>query len=132
MFKKANKAELKTWLIGDCILFLICTIAAVSMFGTYINDKKTSYLVFGIIFTCVVLFCIFLLVAMVKAYATYDERKKVMDAKEAEDRLLKEKEEQERLAKEEEETKKFIEEYQRKVQEAEEQRKQEHEKENRN
>lgn len=127
MFKKANKSELKTWLIGDCILFIICAIAAVSMFGTFMNDKKTSYLVFGIIFACVVLFCIFMLIAMVKAYSTYDERKKVLDAKEEQDRLAREKEEQERLAKEQEETKKFIEEYQRKVQEAEEQRKQEHE-----
>ena len=47
MFKKANKSELKTWMIGDIILFIICTIASISMLGTYVNDKKISYLIYG-------------------------------------------------------------------------------------
>ena len=55
MFKKANKSELKTWMIGDIILFIICTIASISMLGTYVNDKKISYLIFGIISFCILI-----------------------------------------------------------------------------
>ncbi|MCI5939324.1 MAG: hypothetical protein SOU07_04350 [Bacilli bacterium] len=132
MFKKANKSELKTWMIGDIILFIICTIASISMLGTYVNDKKISYLIFGIIFICVILFCAFMFIKMIKAYITYDGRKKIMDEQAEKERLQKEQEEKERLQNEQEETKKFIEEYHKKVQEAEEQRKKEHENENRN
>ena len=131
MFKKANKQELRTWMIGDSILFLILMIATISMIGTFINDKKIGYLIFSIIFVIVIFFCILMLIKMIKAYLTYDERKKIMDMEEEKERLEKEKLEKEKLEKEAEETKKFIEEYQRKVQEAEEQRKQEHEKEDR-
>ncbi len=127
MFKKANKSELKTWMLGDLIMFLVATIACISMFGTYFNDKKTGYLVFGIIFIFVVVFCLFLFIKMIQAFTTYEERKKIMDEEEARIKLEKEKEEQERLKKEEEETKAFIEEYQKKVQAAEEQRKLEQE-----
>ncbi len=127
MFKKASKSELKTWMIGDLIMFMVTTIACISMFGTYVNDNKTGYLVFGIIFIFVIAFCIFLFIKMIQAYMTYEERKKIMDEEEARIKAEKEKEEQERLKKEEEETKAFIEEYQKKVHEAEEQRKLEHE-----
>lgn len=126
MFKKANKSELRTWMIGDLFLILILLFSALALFQKYtedIKDPKISYLIFGFIFIIVAFICLFFFYKMILAFRDYEERMAALEKEQEEERLQREAEEKERLQREEEETKKFIEEYQKKVQEAEEQRK---------
>ena len=126
MFKKANKNELKTWMLGDIFVILILLISAFALIQKYteeIKDPNISYLIFGLVFIFISFFFLFFFYKMILAYRNYDERMAILKEEEEKERLQREEEEKERLRQEEEETKKFIEEYQKKVQEAEEQRK---------
>lgn len=124
MFNKASKSELKTWMFGDLVLFIILILASVSMFGSFADDTdKIGYLIFGLLFIALGFLCMFFFYKMIKAFQTYEERMEELEKIMEEERLQQEQEEKERIQREEEETKKFIEEYQKKVQEAEEQRK---------
>ena len=126
MFKKANKNELKTWMLGDIFIILILLISAFALIQKYteeIKDPNISYLIFGLVFIFISFFFLFFFYKMILAYRNYDERMAILKEEEEKERLQREEEEKERLRQEEEETKKFIEEYQKKVQEAEEQRK---------
>lgn len=128
MFHRANKNELRTWMLGDIVLFLILAFSSVPLIGTFVeNTKKVGSLVFGIIFIGIAALCIFYFVKMIQAFRKYEERMEIQAKKEAEEKAKEEAEEAEKLAKEEEETKKFIEEYQKKVAEAEEERQKEKE-----
>lgn len=123
MFKKASKSELRTWMIGDLVLFLILIFASISMFGTFAEDnKKIGNLIFGGIFIAIAVVCIMFFYKMIMAFQNYEERMEEMQKQEEEEKAKREEEEKERLLKEEEETKRFVEEYKKKVAEAEEQR----------
>ena len=126
MFKKANKNELRTWMIGDLFLVLILLFSSLALFQQFTEDVKDpniSYLIFGFVFIVVAFICLFFFYKMILAFRNYDERMAALEKEQEEERLQREAEEKERLQSEEEERKKFIEEYQKKVQEAEEQRK---------
>lgn len=122
MFKRATKSELKTWMIGDLVLFIILMFSSISAFGTFAENEEIGSLILGLVLMSIALLCVFFFIKMIKAFQTYDERMEIYAKEEEEEKIKKEQEEQERIKKEEEETKKFIEEYKKKVAEAEEQR----------
>ena len=126
MFHKASKSELKTWMFGDLILFIVIMFTSVSMFASYVEDTDTvKYLIWGLVFIAIAGLCLFFFYKMIMAFRSYEARMEVLEKEMEAERIAREKEEEERIKKEEEETKKFIEEYQKKLQEAEELRKQE-------
>lgn len=123
MFKRASKSELRTWMIGDLVLFILLIFGAISMFGTFAeNSKKVGSLIFGGVLMAIAVICIMFFYRMIIAFQNYEERMEEMERLEAEEKARKEEEDKERILQEEEETKKFVEEYKRKVAEAEEQR----------
>ena len=91
MFKKADKQELRTWLIGDIFITLILAIASIGCIVGLFSNFSVGKLIWGIIFVLLtVLFGSFFF-KIINAMKTYDERK-----------ALKEKEESEKEAKEKE------------------------------
>ena len=75
MFKRADKSELRLWLIGTLFLLLCAGIVAVALIaGIIINGFKTSRLVWGIVFGLITfLFCL-MFVKIIKALASFDDR----------------------------------------------------------
>lgn len=110
MFKKADKQELRTWLIGDIFITLILAfVSVVCIVGLFTGTFSVGKLIWGIVFTLLtVLFCSFFF-KIINAIKTYEERK-----------ALKEKEESEKEAKEKEANK---EKFEQEMQEMEELRK---------
>lgn len=110
MFKKADKQELRTWLIGDIFITLILAfVSVVCIVGLFTGTFSVGKLICGIVFTLLtVLFCSFFF-KIINAIKTYEERK-----------ALKEKEESEKEAKEKEANK---EKFEQEMQEMEELRK---------
>ena len=90
MFKKADKQELRTWLIGDIFITLILAfVSVVCIVGLFTGTFSVGKLIWGIVFALLtVLFCSFFF-KIINAIKTYEERK-----------ALKEKEESEKEAKE--------------------------------
>ncbi len=74
MFKKAEKNELKTWLLGIIILLVIFLFASIICVGSLISEFKTGYLVFSIIFALATFLFAMLLIKCFKAYKSFDER----------------------------------------------------------
>lgn len=93
MFKKAEKNELRTWLLGDIILLVVSAFVCFLFIGDMINNEEFNIgkTIFAVIFALIMVYCVIYLTRLLKAYKTYDERKKV------------EKEEQEKITREQEE-----------------------------
>ncbi len=113
MFKRANRSELRTWILGDIFLFLIAGIASIAMFGT----GKVGTIIAGVVFVLIAALCVFFLFKMIIAYRTYDERKEQEEKDEEERKKQEELEKEELLKQEEKEREELQAEYEKKTQE---------------
>ena len=102
MFKKADKKELRTWMLGSILMFIIAALVSVIQIGSLIqNGFSVGALILSIVFVLLaVLFAMFIYKSII-AYKTYDERasKKELEEKEEQKRIeaeLKLKHEQEK------------------------------------
>lgn len=104
MFKKAEKNELKTWLVGSVFLFLISAFVTVILVASMVKDKefRVGATIFSVIFAGVAFLFAYYIIGIVKAYKSFDSRKADREAKE---KAEKEEQEAKRLAKIEEEAK---------------------------
>ena len=90
MFKKADKKELRTWMLGSILLLVIALLLSVIEIGSLIkNGFSVGTLILGIIFVLLAALFALFIVKSVEAYKTYDKREEERQAMEKE---LKEKE----------------------------------------
>lgn len=83
MFKKADKKELRTWMLGSVLMFIIAALVSVIQIGSLIkNGFSVGALILSIIFLLLaVLFGMFIYKSII-AYKTYDERASKKEAEE--------------------------------------------------
>lgn len=75
MFKKATKAELRTWMVVDLLLMIICIFVFAVLLGTFIKTpKKYGALIFAVLLAGLIVAIVIYFLKMVKAFRTYDER----------------------------------------------------------
>ena len=101
MFKKADKKELRTWMLGSVLLFIIAALVSVIQIGSLIkNGFSVGTLILSILFLLLAaLFGMFIYKSII-VYKTYDER---ASKKEAEEKAEKERIEAELKLKHEQE-----------------------------
>ena len=86
MFKKADKSELRTWLLGDIILFAIGLVVLIACVGGMAssNEFKVGTLVFALIGLGVSILAFLFLLNIIKALKTFDQRKESKEKAEKE------------------------------------------------
>lgn len=96
MFQRADKNELRTWLIGDGFITICLALTSVVLIGSIFTKGFTpGKLVWGIVFSLLTILLALFFVKIVKALKSYDER---MTKKEELEKIEKQKQEEESLA----------------------------------
>jgi len=104
MFQKADKSELRIWLLGDILIILCGGLASVSLIGGAFGDSfKIGRLIWGIVFLGLTVLCVLFFVKIIKALKTYDSRAKDREEREALAKQEKEQAEAEKIALEQQE-----------------------------
>ena len=84
MFKKATKSELRTWMLCDIIIVIISICVSISMLMKYVDEEKTSHLVWGLILLFIGILLLFFFWKMIIAFTTYNERMAEFEKQKAE------------------------------------------------
>ena len=67
MFKRATKAELKTWMLGDLFIEVLLIFFSISMIMKYTEEEKMSYLIWGLILLFTAILLVFFFYKMIIA-----------------------------------------------------------------
>lgn len=104
MFKKADKSELKLWIIGVLFLLLVSIVVTVACVGSMIkNGFGISRLVWSIIFALLSFLFGSFFVKIIKAFSSYDDRQQKQKESEEKNKEKQEKENKEKIEREKEE-----------------------------
>ncbi|MBQ7276720.1 MAG: hypothetical protein IJS58_05645 [Bacilli bacterium] len=104
MFKKADKSELRLWLIGVLFLMLTSIVVTISLVGGLItNGFAVKRLIWAIIFALLAVLFVSFFVKIIKAFTSYDERQNKQKENEAKNKAKQEKDNKEKLEREMEE-----------------------------